>query len=65
MYFISNDYKNLSRAVKGCIILKKDINANTYYKYISYKGSNSKGKYNYYNIKGMGKVHFNKLVLLV
>ena len=62
---MSNDYKNLSKAIEGYIILKKNINANTYYKYISYKGSNSKGKYNCYNIKGIGKVHFNKLVLLV
>ena len=65
MYSINNDYKNLSGAVKGCVILKKNINANAYYKYTSYKGSNSEGKHDCYNIKGMGKVHFNKLVLLV
>jgi hypothetical protein len=27
--------------MKGYNILKKDININTYYKYINYKGSNS------------------------
>ena len=65
MYFISNDYKNLSEAIKGCVILKKDVNANACCKYTSYKGSNSERKYDYCNIKKMGKVCFNKLVLLV
>jgi hypothetical protein len=62
---MSNNYKNLSRAMEKYSILKKDVNADAYCKYISYRGSNSKGKYNCYNIKGIGKVHFNKLVLLV
>jgi hypothetical protein len=62
---MSNNYKNLSRAVKGYNILKKDVNVNAYYKHTSYRGSNSKGKYNCCNIKGMGKVYLNKLVLLV
>jgi hypothetical protein len=62
---MSNNYKNLSGAMEGCSILKKDINADACYKHISYRGSNSKGKYNCYNIKGMGKVYLNKLVLLV
>jgi len=57
---ISNDYKNLSGAVEGYIFLKKDINADTYYKYVSYSGSNSEGKYNYGSIKGIGRVHLNK-----
>jgi hypothetical protein len=65
MYPISNNYKNLNKAIKGCSILKKDININTYCKHISYKSSNNKGKYNYCNIKGIGKVYFNKLVLLI
>jgi hypothetical protein len=51
--------------MEGCNILKKDVNVNAYYKYASYRGSNNKGKYNCYNIKGISKVHFNKLVLLV
>jgi hypothetical protein len=62
---MSNNYKNLSGAIEEYSILKKDININTYCKHISYKGSNNKGKHNYYNIKGMGKVYFNKLILLV
>ena len=41
MCFINNDDKNLSKAVKGCVILKKDINANACYRYASYKGNNS------------------------
>ena len=65
MYSISNDYKNLNGAIKGCVISKKDINANAYCKYTSYRGSNSKGKHDCYNIKKIGKVHLNKLVLLV
>ena len=65
MYSISNDYKNLGGAIEEHIIFKKDINANACCKYISYKGSNSKRKYNCCNIKRIGKVHFNKLVLLV
>ena len=51
--------------MEGYIILKKDVNTNACCKYTSYKGSNGKGKYNCCNIKGMGKVHFNKLILLV
>ena len=51
--------------MEGCVILKKDINANAYYKYISYRGSNSEGKHDCCNIKKIGNVHFNKLVLLV
>ena len=65
MCLISNDYKNLSGAVEGCKNLKKDINANAYCKYTSYKGSNNKGKYDCCNIKRIDKVYFNKLVLLV
>jgi len=44
---------------------KKDINANTYYKYVSYSSSNSEGKYNYNSIKGINRVHLNKQVLLI
>ena len=62
---MSNDYKNLNGAVEGYKNPKKDINTNACYKYISYRGSNSKRKYNCYNIKGISKVYFNKLVLLV
>jgi hypothetical protein len=51
--------------MEGYNILKKDININAYCKYISYKSSNSKRKHNCCNIKGIGKVYFNKLVLLV
>ena len=62
---ISNNYKNLSGAVEGCIFLKKDINTNTCYKHASYNYSNSKGKYSCGNIKEIGRVHPNKQVLLV
>ena len=62
---ISNDYKNFGGAVEGYIFLKKDINANTYYKYTSYSCSNSKGKYSCGNIKEIGRVYPNKQVLLV
>ena len=57
---ISNDYKNLNRVMEGYIFLKKDINANTYYKHASYSCSNSKGKHYCGNIKGINKVYFNK-----
>jgi len=57
---MSNNYKNLSGAIKGCRFLKKDVNANTYYKYISYSCSNSKRKYNCGNIKRIGRVYLNK-----
>ena len=57
---MSNNYKNLNRAVEGCIFLKKDINANTCYKYTSYSYSNSEGKHSCGNIKGINRVHFNK-----
>jgi hypothetical protein len=62
---MSNNYKNLGGAVEGCGILKKDVNVDVCYKHTSYRGNNSKGKYDCCNIKGMGKVYFNKLVLLV
>jgi hypothetical protein len=62
---ISNNYKNFSRAIEGYRYLKKDINANTYYKHISYSCSNSEGKHRYSNIKGIGRVYLNKQVLLV
>jgi hypothetical protein len=62
---MSNNYKNLGGAVEGYNILKKNINTNPYYKHASYKGNNNKRKHDCCNIKGMGKVHFNKLVLLV
>ena len=57
---ISNDYKNLSKAIEGYMFLKKDINTKPYYKHISYSSSNSEGKYNYGSIKGIGRVHLNK-----
>jgi hypothetical protein len=57
---ISNNYKNFSRAIEGCGYPKKDINANTCYKHISYSCSNSEGKHYYGNIKGIGRVHLNK-----
>ena len=60
MYPISNNHKNLGRAVEGYIFPKKDINADTYYKYTSYSCSNSKGKHHYSNIKGIGRVYPNK-----
>ena len=62
---MSNDYKNLNGAIEGCIILKKNVNADAYCKHTSYKGSNSERKHDCCNIKKIGKVHFNKLVLLV
>ena len=62
---MSNDYKSLSGTIGGYMFLKKDINADTYYKYTSYSSSDSKGKYNYSNIKGISRVYFNKQVLLV
>ena len=62
---MSNDHKNFSRAVEGYRYLKKDINAETCYKYISYSCSNSKGKHRCGNIKGIGRVYLNKQVLLV
>ena len=62
---MSNNYKNLSGTVEGYIILKKNINTDACYKYTNYKGSNSKEKYDCCNIKKIGKVYFNKLVLLV
>ena len=62
---MSNDYKNLSGAIKGYKNLKKNINADAYYKHTSYRGSNSEGKHDCCNIKKIGKVHLNKLVLLV
>ena len=62
---MSNDYKNFSRAVKGYIFPKKDINTDTYYKYTSYSCSNSEGKHRCSNIKGISKVYLNKQVLLV
>ena len=62
---ISNDHKNLSGAMEGCVFPKKDINTNTCYKYASYSYSNSKEKYCCSNIKGIGRVHLNKQVLLV
>ena len=46
--------------MEGYRYLKKDINAGTYYKYISYSYSNSEGKYRYGNIKGIGRVYLNK-----
>ena len=60
MYPISNDYKNLSKVIEGCIFLKKDINADTYYKYTSYSCSNSEGKHCCSNIKEISKVYSNK-----
>ena len=51
--------------MEGCNFLKNNINADAYYKHASYRGSNSKGKYDCCNIKKMGKVYLNKLVLLV
>ncbi len=57
---VSNNYKNFSRAVEGYRYPKKDINADTYCKHISYSCSNSKGKHRYGNIKGIGRVHLNK-----
>ena len=62
---MSNNHKNLSRAVKGYIYPKKNINANTYCKHASYSGSNSKGKHDCGSIKGISRVHLNKQVLLV
>ena len=62
---MSNDYKNLNRAIKGCIFPKKDINTNTCYKYASYSCSNSEEKHRCSNIKGIGRVYPNKQVLLV
>jgi len=57
---ISNNYKNFGRAVKGCRFPKKNININIYRKYVSYSYSNSEGKHDCGNIKGIGKVHLNK-----
>ena len=57
---VSNNYKNLSRAVEGYIFLKKDINTKTCCKYASYYSSNSEEKYNYGSIKGIGRVYLNK-----
>ena len=57
---ISNDYKNLSRAIEGYMFPKKDVNAKTYYKHVSHYSSNSEGKYNYGSIKGIGRVYLNK-----
>jgi len=51
--------------MEGCGYLKKDINANTCYKYISYSCSNSEEKHRCGNIKGIGRVYLNKQVLLV
>ena len=41
-------------------VLKKGYKFNTYYKYISYSCSNSEGKHNCGNIKGIGRVHLKK-----
>jgi len=60
MCFIGNNYKNFNRVIKGYGFLKKDINVNTYYKYISYNYNNNKRKYNCGNIKGISRVYFNK-----
>ena len=57
---VSNDYKNFSGAVEGCKYLKKNINANTYCKHISYSCSNSEGKHHCGNIKEIGRVYLNK-----
>jgi len=57
---VSNDYKNLSGVVEGYGFLKKDVNADTYCKYVSYSYSNSEGKYDCGNIEGIGRVYFNK-----
>ena len=62
---MSNDYKNLGRAVEGCGFLKNNINVDACYKHTSYRGNNSEGKYDCCNIKEISKVYFNKLVLLV
>ena len=62
---MSNNYKNLNRAVEEYGFLKNNININTCCKHASYRGSNNKKKYNCCNIKGISKVYFNKLVLLV
>jgi len=42
------------------MFLKKDINANTYYKHASHSSSNSEGKYNCGSIEGIGRVYLNK-----
>ena len=57
--------KTLVELWKGVVFQKNDINADACCKHTSYRGSNSEGKYNCCNIKRMGKVYLNKLVLLV